>query len=89
MRLSVRGFGNDVRQDVLKPLSVYRKDMIADALMLFYIITGALHSKVPLPHYLPRAGKSRDILLDQMEKLDLIKNGKYHRSNQCIFPIIT
>jgi hypothetical protein len=84
MRLSLKGFGNDVRQDILKPLNGFRKEMIADVLMLFYIITGALHSKVPLPHYLPRARKSRDILLDQMEKLDLIKNGKFHRSNQCI-----
>lgn len=49
--------------------------------MYFYILAGALRTRAPLPHYLPNARKSRDILLFKFRNLPAVKEGLIHKTH--------
>ncbi len=54
MRLTIaRGFDEETRREIIKPLHDPRKEMLSKMIIYYYILVGALRSRAPLPHTLP------------------------------------
>ncbi len=62
-----------VRRDFIQPVSAYTKDMVGNVLLFFYMLGSAFVLKTPLPPYLPPAGKSRQILLEKIRELPVVR----------------
>jgi len=69
------GIDDEVREHMIIPLSSQRKDMTKNIMLCFYIYSGALRSRDPLPYYLPEASKQREKLITALRQLPGIKNG--------------
>jgi len=67
---------DQVRKEVIYPLNDLRKEMVKQVLLLFYIVSGAVLSRSPLPMYLPNALQARDKLLDAIPNLPVVKEGR-------------
>ena len=62
-----------VRRDFVIPVNAYRREMVGNVLLFFYILASAFHLKSPLPPYMPPASQCRVVLLEQIRALPVVK----------------
>ncbi|TPX70615.1 hypothetical protein SpCBS45565_g01571 [Spizellomyces sp. 'palustris'] len=62
-----------IRSDFIAPVEPKRRKMIGSILLYFYILSGALILRYPLPPQLPNARDSRDRLIDAIRALPVIQ----------------
>ncbi|ORX77751.1 hypothetical protein K493DRAFT_363203 [Basidiobolus meristosporus CBS 931.73] len=74
MYTSIVQTDDTLRVRLAKRLARRRKDVVATALLHFYVLSGALKSKSPLPPYLPSARVARLRLLNQIREMDIFQD---------------
>ncbi|KDN43429.1 hypothetical protein K437DRAFT_225605 [Tilletiaria anomala UBC 951] len=62
-----------VRRDFVIPVNPYRREMVGNVLLYFYILGSAFHLKSPLPPYLPAANAARKALLERIRALPVVR----------------
>lgn len=62
-----------VRRDFVIPVNAYRREMVGNVLLFFYILGSAFVLKMPLPPYFPPANKSRQDLIDRIRALPVVR----------------
>lgn len=70
MRTAAMDVSGNVRTTYIMTVQQHRKQMVANILLYFYILSSALHSKAPLPPYLPKARESRKLLLKALQRVE-------------------
>lgn len=75
----------EVRNDFIIPVNKERKEMVGNIILSFSVLSSAFRVKAPLPPYLPPAEKSRQRLVDAIQRLDIVKNREVNASRQLLF----
>jgi hypothetical protein len=73
---SLGSFDQTIIEEIIIPTEAERIEMIKQVILLFYILSNALYSRTPLPHYLPHPVKARAELLQRFYKLPLVTEHK-------------
>ncbi|THH02540.1 hypothetical protein EW145_g6738 [Phellinidium pouzarii] len=74
-----------VRQDFVLPVNRERREMVGNIILYFSVLSGAFKLKAPLPPYLPPAEKSRQRLVEAIQRLDIVRNRDVKGSRQLLF----
>jgi hypothetical protein len=82
-RLAVMtGFSEHVRNEVVLPLNKWRKEYLKAVIFNFYILSGALRSREPLPQHMPDVKAARAELRAQFQHSSAIKGQKFSKHHQ-------
>ncbi|KAF8070185.1 hypothetical protein FPV67DRAFT_1486576 [Lyophyllum atratum] len=74
-----------VRQDFIIPVNKERREMVGNIILSLSTLASAFRLKAPLPPYLPPAEKARQLLVDAIRRLDVVKNRDVKGSRQLLF----
>ncbi|KAJ3185103.1 hypothetical protein HDU87_002669 [Geranomyces variabilis] len=68
------GFGEFFRREIVMPVEKYRIDMFASLLLYLHTLSHSLHSKLPLPPFMPPARASRLRLFSKIRALPALRD---------------
>ncbi|KAJ3144834.1 hypothetical protein HDU89_007721 [Geranomyces variabilis] len=68
------GFGEFFRREIVLPVEKYRIDMFASLLLYLHTLSHSLHSKLPLPPFMPPARASRLRLFSKIRALPALRD---------------
>ncbi|KAJ3151158.1 hypothetical protein HDU86_006148 [Geranomyces michiganensis] len=68
------GFGEFFRREIVVPVEKYRIDMFASLLLYLHMLSHSLHSKLPLPPFMPPARASRLRLFSKIRALPALRD---------------